>query len=268
MRIMSNFVHAFRNCHEKWNNANVNTEKAAKSVRVSPSPILAWRHWELWMGRGRPWLVSGHMRGVWERAEEEACHIPNEGNSCGLYAYSVLERDRIPLMPPLVPLSIRSIRSEFPVMGAVSLSGVVIEHEDGVLRAQYAKIEELWIPEIQHEGRTMYPFLLTRKEALQAGTDYRPLYFPPIVDGTPKVVPTKSKRVPMEVAGTLAEELGVRCVPLPVHVEVVDERKAQEATDTMPFVPFTISLESGKITQWVMERLGCLQNEGAGVLVR
>jgi len=107
--------------------------------------MIGFRVWQV-AGRADgsgPYLLRSPWQNVnWQDKRLRANDSPDPENSIGIYA-----RSRYATEPPYRPAS------EIPVRGTVYLSGRVVEHEDGTLRAEEAEVISLNL--ISLSGRLM-----------------------------------------------------------------------------------------------------------------
>ena len=97
---------------------------------IDDGEIVGFRYWGL-DDFGR--LLSGTRDYCW-KVFNVADEVPSESNSNGLYAHRIT---------PFILMS-GTLCSVGGICGLVSLSGRVVEHMDGVLRAECAKVKCIW----------------------------------------------------------------------------------------------------------------------------
>lgn len=128
---------------ERVTRALINMAIPLPSIELQNDGIIAFRQWELGLDG---WLRSTSQHHIW-RELEFADELPNESNHHGLYATRIdpmgLSSESLHQYLPIGsrPNTLNSVES----CGLAALSGTVIEHEDGVYRAECARILCIWV---------------------------------------------------------------------------------------------------------------------------
>lgn len=107
------------------------TNTVLPDVDLNVQGIIALRSWRLSLAG---YLQSASLSATWRRTMT-ASSVPTEHNSIGLYGFMI------------TPEHIAHINqyTSNPVSGLVEMSGKVVEHTDGTLRAECAKVLHLFV---------------------------------------------------------------------------------------------------------------------------
>jgi hypothetical protein len=153
--------------------ALINTGLPLPMLKLGEGEILAFREWGIEWDKGV--LTGTNHHQTWGEITF-ADTLPMKDNTNGLYAVKLdavgfcegQVRSRIPISPS----------DKVNCCGLVGLRGIVVEHEDGVLRAEYARVLCIWVttshsvlydflPKLYDNYPNIPIFVCTRKQVIK-----------------------------------------------------------------------------------------------------
>lgn len=155
--------------------ALINTGLPLPLIKLDDGEILAFREWGIDWDSGE--LTSTNFSQLHWREVEFADKLPTEDNTSGLYAVKL---DGVGFCGGKIRARIPSSPSDaVNCCGLVGLKGTVVEHDDGVLRAEYARMLCIWtttnhsvlykfLPKLYQNYPKVPIFVCTQKQVMEA----------------------------------------------------------------------------------------------------